>query len=64
MVRDYAAAMPPGYVFSIKVNSITLTHHYRSNKNASLVPNPYLLPIVLMEGSSGRSSRWPAISAR
>ena len=49
MVRDYAAAMPPGYVFSIKVNSITLTHHYRSNKNASLVPNPYFLSIGLME---------------
>ncbi|KAB2888721.1 MAG: DUF72 domain-containing protein [Desulfobulbaceae bacterium] len=50
VVREYAAAVPPGFVFTIKVpNSITLTHHYRRNKDAPLVPNPHFLSIGLME---------------
>ena len=48
-VREYAAAVPPGFVFSIKVpNSITLTHHYRKDKGAALVANPHFLSTGLM----------------
>jgi uncharacterized protein YecE (DUF72 family) len=49
VVREYAASVPPGFTFSIKVpNSITLTHHYNKQKNATLVPNPYFLSTELM----------------
>ena len=49
-VREYAAAVPAGFVFSIKVpNSITLTHHYRKDKGAALVANPHFLSTGLME---------------
>jgi uncharacterized protein YecE (DUF72 family) len=50
VVKEYAASVPPGFVFSIKVpNSITLTHHYTKQKKSSLVPNPFFLSTELME---------------
>lgn len=50
VVREYAASIPPGFTFSIKVpNSITLTHHYSRDKNAPLQANPYFLSTELME---------------
>ncbi|MBU1565093.1 MAG: DUF72 domain-containing protein [Proteobacteria bacterium] len=49
VVREYAASVPPGFLFSIKVpNSITLTHHYEKSKTAPLIPNPYFLSTELM----------------
>jgi len=49
VVREYAASVPPGFIFSIKVpNSITLTHQYNKQKNTPLVPNPYFLSTELM----------------
>ena len=50
VVRDYAASIPDGFIFSIKVpNSITLTHHYSKSKNDPLRPNPCFLSVPLME---------------
>lgn len=50
VVQEYAAFVPPGFIFSIKVpNSITLTHHYAKRQSAPLVPNPYFLSTELME---------------
>ena len=50
VVREYAASVPPGFLFSIKVpNSITLTHHYSREKGAALVANPHFLSIGLMK---------------
>jgi uncharacterized protein YecE (DUF72 family) len=50
VVREYAASVPPGFIFSIKVpNSITLTHQYNKKKNTPLVPNPHFLSIRLMD---------------
>jgi uncharacterized protein YecE (DUF72 family) len=50
VVREYAASVPSGFLFSVKVpNSITLTHQYTKQKNASLIPNPYFLSTELME---------------
>ena len=50
VVKEYAASVPPEFVFSIKVpNSITLTHHYTKRKNSPLTPNPYFLSTELME---------------
>jgi len=49
VVREYAASVPPGFLFSIKIpNSITLTHHYEKSKTAPPVPNPYFLSTELM----------------
>ena len=49
VVREYAASVPPGFIFSIKVpNSITLTHHYSKGKGLALVPNPHFLSTGLM----------------
>ncbi len=50
VVRDYAASIPDGFIFCIKVpNSITLTHHYSKSKNDPLRPNPCFLSVPLME---------------
>jgi uncharacterized protein YecE (DUF72 family) len=50
VVSEYASAVPPDFIFSIKVpNSITLTHHYSKNKKAPLVPNPYFLSVEIMD---------------
>ena len=50
VVKEYAASVPPGFIFSIKVpNSITLTHHYIKQQKTVLVPNPYFLSTELME---------------
>ncbi|NTW88124.1 MAG: DUF72 domain-containing protein [Desulfobulbaceae bacterium] len=50
VVREYAASVPPEFIFSIKVpNSITLTHQYNKQKNTPLVPNPHFLSTELME---------------
>jgi len=49
VVREYAASVPPGFVFSIKVpNCITLTHHYKKQKGGLLQPNPHFLSTELM----------------
>lgn len=43
-VEAYRAAVPEGFVFSVKVpNSITLTHPYRTSKSEPLVANPHFL---------------------
>lgn len=50
VVNEYAQAVPPGFLFSIKVpNSITLTHLYTKKKGAPLVVNPHFLSTELME---------------
>jgi uncharacterized protein YecE (DUF72 family) len=50
VVKEYAASVPPGFVFSIKIpNSITLTHHYTKHKNSVLIANPYFLSNELMD---------------
>jgi uncharacterized protein YecE (DUF72 family) len=50
VVKEYAASVPPGFLFSVKVpNSISLTHHYNKQKNSPLIPNPYFLSTELME---------------
>lgn len=49
VVREYAASVPDGFLFSIKVpNSITLTHHYRKGKSDPLIANPHFLSVDLM----------------
>jgi uncharacterized protein YecE (DUF72 family) len=49
VVKEYAASVPPGFLFSIKVpNSITLTHHYTKDKSAPLIRNPFFLSTGLM----------------
>ncbi|NTU72958.1 DUF72 domain-containing protein [Candidatus Roizmanbacteria bacterium] len=49
VVREYAASVPPGFTFSIKVpNSITLTHHYNKKRSVPLDPNPHFLSTELM----------------
>ncbi len=49
VVQEYAASVPPGFLFSIKVpNSITLTHHYNKTKSTPLVPNIHFLSTELM----------------
>lgn len=48
VVREYAASVPEGFLFGIKVpNSITLTHHYRKG-TGPLVANPHFLSVDLM----------------
>lgn len=50
VVREYAASVPEGFLFGIKVpNSITLTHHYRKGKTDPLVTNPHFLSVDLMQ---------------
>jgi uncharacterized protein YecE (DUF72 family) len=50
VVWEYAASLPPGFLFSIKVpKSITLTHHYGREKGAVLVANPHFLSTGLMK---------------
>lgn len=50
VVEEYARSVPPGFIFSIKVpNSLTLTHHYKKNKSAALIPNPHFFSTALME---------------
>ena len=47
-VKAYAAAVPDDFTFSVKVpNSITLTHHYRKSKTATLQPNDHFLSVSL-----------------
>ncbi|MEE4242996.1 MAG: DUF72 domain-containing protein, partial [Desulfopila sp.] len=49
VVEEYAASVPPGFLFSIKVpNSITLTHHYTKTKSTPLIPNTHFLSTELM----------------
>lgn len=49
VVREYAASVPPSFIFSIKVpNSITLTHHYRKDRGTALFSNPRFLSTGLM----------------
>jgi len=48
-VQEYAASVPEGFLFGIKVpNSITLTHHYKKQKSDSLTANPHYLSVELM----------------
>ena len=50
VVREYAASVPEGFLFGIKVpNSLTLTHHYRKGKADPLVANPHFLSVDLMQ---------------
>ncbi len=49
-VAEYKAAVPPDFLFTIKIpNSITLTHFYRKNKREPLQPNPYFLSPKLFQ---------------
>jgi len=49
VVKAYAEAVPPGFLFSIKVpNCITLTHHYSKSKTAPLIRNPFFLSTGMM----------------
>jgi uncharacterized protein YecE (DUF72 family) len=44
----YAAAVPPGFLFTVKApNSITLTHPYRRGKEAPPPANPHFLSLGL-----------------
>ncbi|MBN2416309.1 DUF72 domain-containing protein [bacterium] len=48
-VSDYAASVPAGFRFSIKVpNALTLTHYYQQDRKQPLTANPHFLsPSVL-----------------
>lgn len=49
VVIDYAESVPENFIFCIKIpNSITLTHHYKKQKNEPLRPNPHFLSVELM----------------
>lgn len=53
--REYAAAVPDHFRFTIKApNSITLTHHYRKDKAQPLTENPHFLSNELYEEFLGR----------
>jgi uncharacterized protein YecE (DUF72 family) len=44
VVEDYRRSVPSHFRFTVKIpNSVTLTHHYRRNKNDPLIPNTYFL---------------------
>jgi len=44
VVENYIKSVPSDFRFSVKVpNAITLTHHYKKEKNESLKPNPFFL---------------------
>ena len=50
VVEEYAESVPEDFLFTIKVpNSLTLTHFYNRNKNASLIENPYFLSNELFD---------------
>ncbi len=50
VARQYAAAVPADFRFTIKApNSITLTHHYRKDKARSLRANPHFLSLALYD---------------
>lgn len=47
-VLSYTNSVPENFKFTIKVpNSLTLTHHYRTNKNSSLIKNEFFLSVDL-----------------
>jgi uncharacterized protein YecE (DUF72 family) len=49
-VVDYVQSVPENFKFTIKVpNSITLTHHYRKDKKAELIPNKFFLSVDLFD---------------
>ncbi|MEI6415611.1 MAG: DUF72 domain-containing protein [Pseudomonadota bacterium] len=49
VVAQYAAAVPEGFRFGIKLpNAITLTHLHQTDKTAPLVPNPHFLSVALL----------------
>lgn len=48
IVEAYKESIPKDFIFTIKVpNSLTLTHYYKSNKEAELKPNPFFLSVDL-----------------
>ncbi|MEJ2057901.1 MAG: DUF72 domain-containing protein [Desulfofustis sp.] len=50
VVREYAESVPEDFLFCVKVpNSISLTHHYKQNRNEPLRQNPHFLSAELME---------------
>jgi uncharacterized protein YecE (DUF72 family) len=50
VVREYTAAVPDGFKFSVKVpNSLTLTHYYRKSGSEPLVENPHFLSPGIFE---------------
>jgi uncharacterized protein YecE (DUF72 family) len=49
VVADYAAAVPEGFRFGVKLpNAITLTHFHQTDKTVPLVPNPHFLSVELL----------------
>jgi len=47
-VIDYSHSVPSNFKFTIKLpNSISLTHHYRKDKKAELIPNKFFLSVEL-----------------
>lgn len=49
-VTEYANSVPDDFRFTIKApNSITLSHHYKKDKNEPLNPNPNFLAVDLYE---------------
>ncbi|BDD86006.1 DUF72 domain-containing protein [Desulfofustis limnaeus] len=49
VIAEYASSIPDHFLFGIKVpNSITLTHHYSTDRHQPLRPNPHFLSISLM----------------
>jgi uncharacterized protein YecE (DUF72 family) len=50
VVEAYAAAVPTGFKFSIKVpNTITLTHFYRNSRSEPLIENPHFLSVDVFD---------------
>jgi uncharacterized protein YecE (DUF72 family) len=48
-VAEYAAAVPPGFRFGIKLpNSLTLSHYRPASKDDELVANPHFLSLDLL----------------
>ncbi len=49
-VLEYSNSVPDNFRFTIKIpNSITLTHHYRKDKSAELIPNHFFLSPELFQ---------------
>ncbi len=48
-VADYAASIPPGFKFGVKMpNALTLTHYRPKAQSDPLVPNPHFLSLDLL----------------
>jgi len=50
VVREYSAAVPVDFKFTIKVpNSLTLSHYYRKDKTKGFITNPFFLSTDLFQ---------------